>query len=236
MKRFAPSPSMVVSLLALVVALSGTAYAAATINGKNIKKGTITSKQVKDKSLIGRDIKDKSLTGADLKDGSVDSADLKDGGVDSADLKDGSVSAAKLAAGTIVPPPIGTVTSTTSFSPPVGLSYADVPGMSINYTAPAGTTKLILTFSAECSVEYTADAQFLAAQIFVNGTAAEPDDSANQFCTVDPLDGYAQVATSQFTRVFTAGPGTHAIKVGAMEALLANGTLDNMTLTVTPSS
>lgn len=64
--RLLPSPSMVVALIALVVALSGTAYAAATINGKNIKKGTITSKQVKDKSLTGTDIKDGSILKADL--------------------------------------------------------------------------------------------------------------------------------------------------------------------------
>lgn len=236
MKRFTPSPSMVVACIALCVALSGTAYAAAKINGKNIKKGTITSTQIKDKSILGKDIKDKTITGADIKDGAVGTADLADQAVDSAKVKDGSLGAGDLAAGTIVPPPIGTVTSTTAFSPPVGLVYTDVPGMALNYAAPAGTKKLILTFSAECSVDYTADAQFLAAQIFVNGSAAEPDDSANQFCTVDPLDNYAQVATSQFTRVFTAGPGTHAIKVGAMEALLSNGTLDNMTLTVTPSS
>ena len=83
MKRFSakltPSPSMVVAMIALVVALSGSAYAAVTINGKNIKKGTITAKQVKDKSLTGTDIKDASITGKDVKDASIGSGDLDAG-------------------------------------------------------------------------------------------------------------------------------------------------------------
>lgn len=64
MKRFTPSPSMVVALIALTVALSGTAYAAATINGKNIKKGTVTSKQIKNGTIVKADLNKKlSVTG-----------------------------------------------------------------------------------------------------------------------------------------------------------------------------
>jgi hypothetical protein len=62
--KLTPSPSMVVALIALVVALSGTAYAAATINGKNIKKGTVTSKQIKDGTIVKADLSKKlSVTG-----------------------------------------------------------------------------------------------------------------------------------------------------------------------------
>lgn len=234
--KLTPSPSMVVAIIALVVALSGSAYAAVTINGKNIKKGTITAKQVKDKSLTGTDIKNESLTGADIKNATVGNSDLTDASVGNSKLADGSVSASKLAAGTVIPPPIGTVTSTTAYSPPTSLSYSDIPGMSLNYTAPPGTTKLILTFSAECSVSYTSDAQFLGAQVVVDGVAADPDDAANQFCTVDPLDNYAQVTSTSITRTIDAGPGPHAIKAQAVELLLSNGSLDNMIITVTPSS
>jgi hypothetical protein len=42
---------MAVALLALVVAMSGTAVAATLINGANIKKDTVTGKQVKESSL-----------------------------------------------------------------------------------------------------------------------------------------------------------------------------------------
>lgn len=42
---------MAVALLALVVAMGGTAVAAELINGANIKKNTVTGKQVKESSL-----------------------------------------------------------------------------------------------------------------------------------------------------------------------------------------
>jgi hypothetical protein len=40
-----------VAYLALFAALGGTAYAAVTVTGKNIKNGTITGKDVKNRSL-----------------------------------------------------------------------------------------------------------------------------------------------------------------------------------------
>ncbi|MGH2959470.1 MAG: hypothetical protein ACRDKE_07675 [Solirubrobacterales bacterium] len=59
-----PSPSMVVAIIALVVALSGSAYAAVTINGKNIKKGTVASKQIKNGTIVKADLNKKlSVTG-----------------------------------------------------------------------------------------------------------------------------------------------------------------------------
>lgn len=42
---------MVVSLIALFVALGGTSYAAVKLNGKNIKRNTVTGKQIKESSL-----------------------------------------------------------------------------------------------------------------------------------------------------------------------------------------
>jgi hypothetical protein len=56
-----PSHGTIVAYLALVLALGGTSYAAATITGR----------QVKDSSLTGRDVRNGSLTGSDLKPKSV---------------------------------------------------------------------------------------------------------------------------------------------------------------------
>jgi hypothetical protein len=245
-RKFTPSPSMVVALIALVVAMSGSAYAAVTINGKNIKKGTITAKQVKDKSLTGTDIKDKTVTGADVKDLSLGTADLADssvtgsklaeGSVSGGKIADGSVSGSKIAGGTIVPPPIGTATSASDFAVP-GIAFSDVTGMTLNYTAPPGTTKLIITFSAACQVSYTSNAQYLATQIVVDGTEAAPAGGAGfQFCTVDPLDNYSQTGGQSMTRVIAASPGTHSVKVQAAEILISDGVLSDMALTVVPSS
>lgn len=52
-----PSPSLIVSALALVVATGGTSYAAAMITSKDIKNNTIKSEDVKNRSLKGVDFK-----------------------------------------------------------------------------------------------------------------------------------------------------------------------------------
>lgn len=59
--RHRPSPSMIVALVALSVALGGTAFAAATINGKNIKNGTVTGKKLKNNTVTGKQVKESSL-------------------------------------------------------------------------------------------------------------------------------------------------------------------------------
>lgn len=56
-----PSPAMIVALLALVVALAGTAYAAQTINGGAIKKQTIGAGKLKHKTLTGYQINTNKL-------------------------------------------------------------------------------------------------------------------------------------------------------------------------------
>jgi hypothetical protein len=63
-RRF--SPALVVSVIALVVAMSGSAVAAKLLTGSDIQNGTIT----------GADLKDGKVTGRDVKNGSVHKADL----------------------------------------------------------------------------------------------------------------------------------------------------------------
>jgi hypothetical protein len=56
-----PSPAMIVALVALVVALAGTAYAAQTINGGAIKKQSIGAGKLKHKTLTGYQINTNKL-------------------------------------------------------------------------------------------------------------------------------------------------------------------------------
>ena len=68
---------MAVSILALVIATSGTSVAAAGLNTpKDIKNDSIKSVDIKDNSLKGRDIKMGSIGGWELRDGSVRARDL----------------------------------------------------------------------------------------------------------------------------------------------------------------
>lgn len=59
-RQHLPSPAVLIALLALFVALSGTAYAA------SVAKNSVGSGQVKNGSLKGADIKDDKLTGKDI--------------------------------------------------------------------------------------------------------------------------------------------------------------------------
>jgi hypothetical protein len=56
-----PSPAMAVALVALFVALAGTAYAAQTINGGAIMKQTIGAGKIKHKTLTGYQINTNKL-------------------------------------------------------------------------------------------------------------------------------------------------------------------------------
>lgn len=74
-----PSPSMAVSILALVIATSGTSVAAAGLIGSaDVKNDSLKSADIKDNSLKGRDIKNGSLGGWELRDGSVKERDLSE--------------------------------------------------------------------------------------------------------------------------------------------------------------
>lgn len=67
LKEAKPSPSMIVAIIALVAALSGSAYAASKITGKDIKNNAITSPKVKNKTLKTKDFSNqarKQLQGA----------------------------------------------------------------------------------------------------------------------------------------------------------------------------
>ncbi len=57
LRRGRPSPAMVVAMVALIVALAGTAYAAQNINGGAIKKQTIGGGKLKKNTLTGYQIK-----------------------------------------------------------------------------------------------------------------------------------------------------------------------------------
>ncbi len=60
-RKHRPSPAMVVAMIALIVALAGTAYAAQSINGGAIKKQTIGGGKLKKKTLTGFQINTNKL-------------------------------------------------------------------------------------------------------------------------------------------------------------------------------
>jgi hypothetical protein len=60
-KKLRPSQALVVAILALVVAISGTAYAAATINGSTITDRSIAGRKMIANTLTGGEINESTL-------------------------------------------------------------------------------------------------------------------------------------------------------------------------------
>jgi hypothetical protein len=61
LRKLRPSPALIVASLALAVAASGTAYAAATINGSSIADHSITGRKLAGNTLTGAQVKESRL-------------------------------------------------------------------------------------------------------------------------------------------------------------------------------
>ena len=68
-----PSPAMIVAMVALIVALGGTSYAATKLS-----KNSVGTPQIKKNAVTGAKIKNKAVTAAKIKNNSVTSAKVKD--------------------------------------------------------------------------------------------------------------------------------------------------------------
>jgi len=100
-KRFRPTPSMVVAMLALVVAIGGTAVAATKIGTKQIKNNAVTTKKIKKKAITTNRIKAKAVTGGKLAANSVSGGKIVAGAVTGGKIADGSVTGPKIAANAV---------------------------------------------------------------------------------------------------------------------------------------
>jgi hypothetical protein len=169
-----PSPALVISLIALFVALGGTGYAAATgsIDSREIKNSTIQGKDVKNSSLTGSDVKNNSLTGSDILESKLGTVPVagRAGTATTAGLAtsiaDNSVSSSKVADGALTAKDIGTVVI-----PSITHDFGTIPANSctnnLTNIGAGGILKgsyVILTpdfSSANTSIQY--DAQIPAA-------------------------------------------------------------------------
>ena len=107
-----PSPTALIALVALFVALGGPAEAARLINGKDIRKNTVTSKQVKNRSLGVADLSRRaasrltatprnSIRSDKIADGSIAGADLAGASVNSSHVADQSLRGVDIAPNSI---------------------------------------------------------------------------------------------------------------------------------------
>jgi len=120
---------MVVSVIALIVALGGTSYAALSL-----PKNSVSTKQLKKNAVTNSKIKNNAVTGSKVKNGSLTGSDLKNG----------SVTGSKIAAGTLPAGPAGAQGP----AGPKGDKGAtgDTPTTVFKRTANAGETITIATY------------------------------------------------------------------------------------------
>jgi hypothetical protein len=74
-----PSPSMAVSVMALVVASTGTSYATGLIGSKDVRNNSIQSQDIKNRTIQGTDVRAGTLGAKQVKDGSLRARDFKAG-------------------------------------------------------------------------------------------------------------------------------------------------------------
>jgi hypothetical protein len=72
----APSPAMVVAMIALFVSLGGSAYAVATIGSDDIVNGSIRNRDFKDGTLRGQEAKRNGFGGGAIKEKSLNAGEL----------------------------------------------------------------------------------------------------------------------------------------------------------------
>lgn len=106
LSRYRPTPSMIVALLALMIACSTGAYAATvlpknSVTSKSIKNGQVKSADIKNGQVKAKDLKQNAVKAKQLADNAVDAAALADGSVDSSAIADGQVGGAEIGDGQV---------------------------------------------------------------------------------------------------------------------------------------
>lgn len=81
-----PSPGMIVAVIALIAAMSGVAFAAAKIGGKDIKAGAIKTSKIKDGAVKEKKLGSGAVTADKIAAGAVGNAALADGAVTTSKL------------------------------------------------------------------------------------------------------------------------------------------------------
>src|SRR3954447_13870933 len=86
-----PSPTTVIALIALFVALGGPATAAKLISGKKLKNNSVTSAKIRNRTLTSDDISRGTLRSLKRTASNVTSANIVDGTIQLADMGASSV-------------------------------------------------------------------------------------------------------------------------------------------------
>jgi hypothetical protein len=158
-RSFRPSPAMIISCVALFLALTGSALAVgigknsvrsaqiadgtvrtvdlrdASVSTPKIASDAVTGTQLAENSVSSPEVAQDSLTNQDLGAASVTSSEVADQSLTDADLGANSVGSSELQAGAVRAGELGTIIQVSNSTTIKGNSNA-----SVDVTCPAGTT------------------------------------------------------------------------------------------------
>ncbi|MDP8909132.1 MAG: hypothetical protein M3N47_08460 [Chloroflexota bacterium] len=83
----------VTATLALVIALSGTSYAAITVTSKDIRNGTIRGIDVASDTITSKNVRNRTIGGADVANNTITSGKIRNGSLLARDFKRGELPA-----------------------------------------------------------------------------------------------------------------------------------------------
>jgi hypothetical protein len=89
--RRMPSPATLISLVALFVALGGTAYAVATVDSSDVVNNSLKSIDVRNSSLTTSDVKNETLKSSDVRNEALTTSDVKNGSLFAVDFAAGQL-------------------------------------------------------------------------------------------------------------------------------------------------
>lgn len=213
LRRTSHHLALVIALLALFIAMGGPAWAAAKINGANIKASTVTGKQIKNSSLAGVDVKNGSLTGIDLKDGSVGTADLAPGSVTTESFASSAVAPAALSA-------------QTADSAQTAQSAQLLPGvLPGDFSAAGGTGSTAGAFSLAAGRR--AKATNTGSFVWADSTNSDFSSTADNQFAIRAANGMVIASDAGNSATVPVGTRFRDNAVVAWARVTANGTLDS---------
>ncbi len=148
-----PSPALVIAILALFVAGSGSAYAASKITSSQIQKGAITTSKIASKAVGTGKLKTESVGTKKLKDQAVTTGQIGDQAVTTDQLGDQAVTKSKLGDGAVGAKKMGNIvtrnaTTTIGPAPATGTATAlcqtDEKVISGGYNSNIGPTTIFI--------------------------------------------------------------------------------------------
>ena len=225
------SPALAISCLALFVALGGVGYAAATINGKDIKNKSVAGKKLKNKTVTGGKVKSNTLTGAQINESRL-------GKVPSAAKADTATSATTAATATNATQLSGlssgqlrTASASDTIEANIPLANSDANILETTITLPSAL-RVMATATIDATADGGADDDNMNCNLQI-GTVEGERLSTNLLETPGVFTPQAALAATQSLAL---GAGAHTVLLECSEGVSSNTTVTDGALTVWATS